>query len=157
MKISKIFLLMSLGIFLFSACTTEEVSIDYRNQLSGSYTYHKTVYHNSGIETKTGTLSIVNNDTENVRLIVTPEETFYGSTLDAIDSSLIFYIPEQDNLSQDLGTFTIKGISNVKIGDTKCDAGYFPSQNQLRAYYTVSFETQPHLNYNVSILAEKIQ
>ena len=157
MKISKIFLLMSLGIFLFSACTPEEVSIDYRNQISGSYNYYKTVYHNNGIETNIGTLNIENNDPENVRLIITPEETFYGSTLDAIDSSLVFYIPEQDNLSQEFGEFTIKGISNVKIGETKCDAGYFPSQNQLRLYYTVSFENKPHLNYNVSILAEKNQ
>ena len=148
---------MFFGIILSVGCAPEEDTIDLRNQISGSYEYNKTVYHNNGIDTKTGTLSIVHNESENFKLIVTPEETFYGTTLDAVDSSLVFFIPEQDNIIEDGGVLTIKGISNVKVGDRNCDAGYFPEQNKLKVYYTVSYEENPHLNYNVTILAEKIE
>lgn len=155
MKIYKKFVMLFLAAGAFSACEPEENEIDLRNQLSGSYGYQKTEYHNTGIVTETGTMNIVNDASANLKLEMSADESFYGSTLDAVDSLLIFYIPEQASITSSGGKINIKGISNVKVGGRECHAGYSPQLNMLKLYYTVSFEEKPQLNYNVSVLAEK--
>lgn len=156
MKIYKNISLLLVAIAALSACEPDEVPTDLRNQLSGSYGYQKTEYHNTGIVTETGTMDIMNDESERFKLIISSDESFYGSTLDAVDSVLVFYIPEQSAIAASGGTLTIKGINNVRVGGRECHAGYSPQQNMLKLYYTVSFEDKPQLNYNVSVLAEKL-
>lgn len=156
MKIYKKVSLLFLSVGLLSGCASDEAAIDLRSQLSGSYQYHKTEYHNTGIVTETGTMDIVSDEAEKFKLVISSDEAFYGSTLDAVDSLLVFYIPEQPAITAAGGTLTIKGISNVKVGGRECHAGYSPGENMLKFYYTVSFEERPHQNYNVSVLAEKL-
>lgn len=156
MNIYKNIALVLFTFLVLTGCESDETPIDLRNQLSGSYGYQKTEYHNTGIITETGTMDILNDDSEQFKLVISSDESFYGSTLDAVDSVLVFYIPEQSAITASGGTLTIKGINNVKIGERECHAGYSPEQNMLKLYYTVSFEDRPQSNYNVSVLAEKL-
>lgn len=156
MKIYKKLTLLFVAIAGLSGCESDETAIDLRAQLSGSYGYYKTEYHNTGIVSESGTMNIVNDESEKFKLIISTEESFYGSTLDAVDSFFVFYIPEQSAITASGGKLTIKGINNVNVGGRECHAGYFPDQNMLKLYYTVSFEDRPQLNYNVSVLAEKL-
>ena len=152
-----LFVLLFLGSFLISACSTEEDMPDLRGQLAGEYLYTKTVYTNFGIESESGALNISSDNADESRLIISEEATFYGSTLDAYDSTFLFYIPQQDLEYEKGKTLTISGVSNVAVQDRRSDAGYFPSQNRLQLYYKVVYSDDPVQNYSVSILAEKKQ
>lgn len=150
------YLLPILGSIFLLSCAPDEEAIDFRNQLARTYTYTKIIYQNLGIISETGMLSIVTDEEVEGRLIIKEEATFYGATLNAVDSSFIFYIPEQPIKGKEVGTaMTITGVNNINVGGQRCDAGYFPKDNRLQLYYKVTFEQQPALNYSVSLLAEK--
>lgn len=136
------------------SCTSNEAPVDLREKVSGTYTYTKTVYHNLGISTSQGILHILPDDNEG-KLVLTEEETFYGTAVNVIDSSFTFYIPEQTILEEAGRIVTLHGINNVKVGELRCDAGYFPNAKRLQLYYKVSFEFQPSQNYSVSLVATK--
>src|SRR5690606_13690221 len=129
--------------------------IDFRNQVEGNYTYTKTVYTNLGIFTEEGTMDIVSDHSDEGRLIVQEAATFYGTRVDAVDSSFVFHIPHQALKDKAGNKISIKGIENVNIGNKRGDAGYFPDKNRLQLYYKAEFSENSTLNYTVSILAER--
>lgn len=136
------------------SCSSNESPVDLREKVSGTYTYTKTVYHNLGITSTKGVLHIAPDDKEG-KLLLTEEETFYGSTVNVVDSLFAFYIPQQTIHDEVGGAITLHGVSNVKVGELRCDAGYFPHANQLQLYYKVNYEYRPSQNYAVSLVATK--
>lgn len=136
------------------SCSSSESPVDLREKVSGTYTYTKTVYHNLDISTSQGILHILPDGNEG-KLLLTEEETFYGTTVNVIDSSFAFYIPEQTILEEAGKTITLHGVNNVKVGELRCDAGYFPNVKRLQLYYKVNYEFQPSQNYSVSLVAIK--
>ena len=153
--LTKICLALFTAIATFSSCSSDEEQMDLRNRVAGEYAYTKTTYTNTGIYTETGTMNILSDGENSGRLIVKEEATFYGSTVNAIDSSLVFFIPQQFLVDSNGNRFAIKGIDNVNIGDWKGDAGYFPDKNRLQLYYKAQFNEDPKLDYSVTILAER--
>lgn len=146
-------LLLFISTFLLS-CGSDEASVDLRDKVYGTYTYTKTVYHSFGITSTKGVLYVAPDDKEG-RLLLSEEETFYGTTVNAVDSLLTFFIPQQ-TIQDEVGKIiTLHGVKNVKVGEQHCDAGYFPNANRLQLYYQVNFEYQPSQNYSVSLLAIK--
>jgi hypothetical protein len=136
------------------SCASNEPPVDLREKVAGTYTYTKTTYHNLGISSSKGILHILSDDTEG-KLLLTEEETFYGAALNATDSLFAFYIPQQTIMDNSGRTPTLHGVSNVKVGEIRCDAGYFPNDNRLHLYYKVNYEFNPSQNYSVSLVAIK--
>lgn len=136
------------------SCASKESPVDLRNEVAGTYAYTKTVYHNLGISSSQGILHIMPDDSEG-KLLLTEEEAFYGTTVNVIDSSFTFYIPEQTILEEAGRSITLHGVNNVKVGELRCDAGYFPNVKRLQLYYKVNYEYQPSQNYSVSLVATK--
>lgn len=151
----KICLALFAATIAFSSCSSDEEPVDLRNRVAGEYAYSKTTYTNTGIFTETGTMNILSDGENSGRLIVKEEATFYGSTVNAVDSSLVFFIPQQFLKDNKGNSFAIKGIDNVNVGDWKGDAGYFPDKNRLQLYYKAQFNEDPKLDYSVTILAER--